>query len=821
MLHSYFTIAFRNLLKQKVFSLINILGLTIGITCCILLTLYIRDEFSYERHFDDYRSIYRLTSVFTAEKWSSKLPSSAPPAVPALLQEFPEIQAATRVATPPDVQRHYIRFHDKGFYEDNGYLVDSAFFDVFSYAFAEGDRATALDGPSAVVLSHAVARKFFGDASALDQLLIINSGNLTDTFRVTGVLKPYTHPSQLDAGLYMTMNSKGWGNIIGNTNDWSQTYIYSFIKLKPGAVAEDLVAKFPAMVEKYDVKGISTEIGYKNVLGLQPLKDMHLYSAREFSADSSIKEIGTGGNITSVYIIGSICIFILLLACINFMNLTTAKAFQRAGEVGVRKSLGANRSALIWQFMGESLTIVALAMILSLGLAQITLPLFNAFAQKDLAINTQNIGYVLVALVSVSLLTGIVAGSYPAFFLSAFKPARVLKEKHFTGNSSNWLRKGLVVFQFVVSVTLIASIFVIRKQVSFMQRKPLGFNAEYKITIPLQTDEAKAAYLNLKDRYLQLSGVADVSAASALPATATIRGIPLHPDGSTVESAQYHHWISIDENYFKMLGIRFLAGRDLNAVTDAAAFGTPLTHVVVNRASLSNNGIELKDAIGSKLHVQLNGMNLAFQIEGVVEDFHQLFMHRKLSPMIFMIPSPRTDYTGLCVAVNAADYKETLAALEKLWKEIVPNTVFEHSTLTDNVKKQYEADQRVFAVITMFTIIAIAISCLGLYGLSIYMAERRVKEIGIRKVLGASVSSIVSMLSLDFIKLVAIAFVLAVPIGYYAMNRWLENFAYKIELDVVVFVLAGIASFGIAWLTIGFEAVKAATGNPVDSLRSE
>ena len=820
MLQSYFTIAFRNLLKNKVFSVINIMGLSIGITCCILLTLYILDEFSYERHFKDYQSIYRVTSTLKTDTWTSVLPSSAPPTIPALVREFPEIEVATRVAAPPDVPTHYMTVGDKSFYENKGYLVDSTFFDVFSYAFAEGNPATALDAPSSVVLSHEVATKFFGGESALDQLIVINSGPFTDTCRITGVLQSFRNPSQIDAGFYMTMKNRGWGPAISGITDWAQTFIYSFIKLKPGVTSEKLEAGFPAMMARYDAKGMNT-LGFNNLPGLQPLKDMHLFSTGRFSNDTAIRDIGTSGNINSVYILGSICLFILLIACINFMNLTTAKAFQRAGEVGIRKTLGANRGMLIRQFLGESLTIVVLAMILSLGLVQVTLPLFNSFAQKDLVIDATNISLILGALAGVSMFTALVAGSYPAFFLSAFQPVRVLRERHFTGNASNVLRKTLVVFQFVVAITLISSIFVIRRQMTYMQEMPLGFAPEYRITIPLQTNEAKAAYLNLKNRYLQLSGVTRVSAASALPASSTIRGIPLYPSGATAENGKYHYWVSVDENYFQTLGVKMLQGRDLRAEIDGASFGVPLTSIIVNEASLRETGIKPEKAIGSKLEVNLNGQHLAFRIEGVVNDFHQFSMHREVAPMIFMIPNPRTDYNALCIVVNAATYTQTLKQLQETWKHVIPNTSFEYSLLSDNVKRQYDADQRTFAVITIFTSIAIVISCLGLYGLSIYTAERRVKEIGIRKVMGASVSGIVGMLSVDFVKLVVIAFIVAVPIGYYAMSRWLESFAYKIELSAATFILAGVVSLGIAWITIGFEAVRAALGKPVDSLRSE
>ena len=821
MLYNYFIIAFRNILKHKVFSFINVLGLTIGITCCILLALFLHYEFSYEKHFNDYQNIYRVTSTITSDQWTSTIPCTAPPAVPTFQREFPEIQSATRVVIPPDVQRHYLRFEDKTFYEDRGYVVDSTFFDVFSYSFEEGDPATALDGTSPVVLSHDLARKFFTDASALDKLLIITSGGIGDTFRVTGVLKPFEFPSQLDAGFYMGMNNKGWGKIINGMQSWAQTFIYSFVKLGPRTSAEDLTAKMPALMEKHGVKELKA-IGFAYTPGLQPLKDMHLYSAREFVNNSALTDIGPSGSIISVYIVASICVFILLIACINFINLTTAKAFQRAPEVGVRKSLGASRTVLIRQFLGESLLITLIAMILSVLFVELTLPIFNSIAQRNLSINGQNIGFIVLMLSGISIATGVISGSYPAFYLSAFQPARVLKEKYISATSSGWLRKSLVVFQFVISISLISSILIIRKQISFVQSMPLGFNPEFKITIPIQTGEAKAGYQNLKNRFKQLAGVSEVSASSALPATPTVRNLPLYQNGATAEGAVPHYWISIDENYFDMLGVKLLQGRNLNTETDAVGFMVPLTRIVVNETSLKENNIEVEKAPGTKLNVELNGEKLIFEIVGVVEDFHQFSMHKSVAPMMFIIPLPEMmDYNALCVATTAANFDRTLDDVEKIWKELMPNSIFEYSVLTENVKRQYDADQRVFAVIAIFTSIAIVLSCLGLYGLSIFTAERKVKEIGIRKVFGANVSQIVGILSFDFIKLVLIATVIAIPLGYYAMNAWLENFAYKIEMDAAVFILAAFMAITIAGLTIGFEAIKAALKNPVDSIRNE
>jgi putative ABC transport system permease protein len=822
MFQNYFIVAFRNLTRHKVFSFINILGLAIGITCCTLLALFIKDEFSYERHFKDHDNIYRVTTTIISDQLNGKLQRTSPPIGMTMLREFPDLESAARLVEMPNVARHLIQYEDKIFYETRGYVVDSTFFDIFSYDFEEGDRNTALDGPSAVVLSHDVARKIFSDESGLDKLIVINSGNSTDTFRVTGVLRPYTDKSQMDANFYMCMNSRGIGRYVNSATTWSgQNFVYAFIKLKPTASAKDLEAKFPGLLEKYGAKDLK-EIGFQKILGLQPLADMHLYSFKEFNhSQFGFMDIGEAGNITYIYIIGSICIFILLIACINFMNLTTAKAMQRAGEVGVRKSLGASRLNLIRQFLGESLVIVFLAMLLSAVLAQAALPLFNQFTQKNLSINFQNVGYIIGALLGISLITSLIAGSYPAFFLSGFQPARVLKEKYLSRSSSNWLRKSLVVFQFVISITLISSILIINKQMKFIQDKSLGFDPEYKITLPMRTAEAKLAYRQLKDRFQQLSGVKAVTASSSLPASPIMNDMLLYPDGTSVEKAHDHFMISMDEDYLKLLDIKLLAGRSLRFEKDTFRFSNPVSHILVNQASLKATGMNMEDAVGSKLHGEPQGQHMTFIIEGIVEDFHQGSMHRTVAPMFFVLPASSYDYTEMAIALDGSHYENVLSMMRNVWKELVQNTPFEYNLLSENVKRQYEADQRVFSLISAFTVIAIVISCLGLYGLSIDVAERRLKEIGIRKVLGASVSGIVGMLSKDFIKLVGIAFAVAVPLGYYGMNRWLENFVYKIEVGALVFLLAGLASFGIAWIIVGFHSVKAALRNPVDALKTE
>jgi putative ABC transport system permease protein len=816
MLKNYWIIALRNLRKHQAFSLINIFGLAIGIACCVLLSLYIKDELSYERHFDDHERIYRMYSTFIKDGVAETFPRTSPPIALALAEQFPEIEAATRLVQPPEVEQHLIQYNDKTFYEKTGYLVDSTFFDVFSYEFKEGNRFTALDGPSSVVLSSTVAEKIFGNTSPLDELIIINSGQSTDTFRVTGVLHPYKKPSHLNADFYMCMNSGGWGEYINSVTTWAwQNFTVSYLKLKPNTSPLSVEEKIPALMEKHSGTDLKNS-GLQKITNLQALDDIHLYS--DFQNSFGVGETGT---IMYVYILSSIGIFILVLACINFMNLTTAKASQRAGEVGVRKSLGATRQNLIRQFLGESMTIVAAAMLLAAVIVQLALPFFNQLTEKTLQVDTSNIFYIAGALLIIGMLTGIVAGSYPAFFLSSFQPARVLKDKRLSGGSSNFLRKGLVVFQFVISITLISSIVVIQRQLNFIQSKPLGFESEYRLMVPLRTHEAKQQYLQLKSSFSEVAGIEKISAARSLPSTPMLSDFSLYPQGSTLERSIMHRNTIVDENYFDVLDIHLIAGRGLVYETDSFSWENPNRKVLVNKASLQVFNIPLDEAVGTILLSEWENRTFKHEIVGVLDDFHQFSLHQPIAPLLFWIPANRGSYNFIVASVNKDRYKDVLSQLESKWKESVHNTPFEIDFLSDSVKRQYQNDQRVSIIITVFTGLAIFISCLGLYGLSVYVAERKVKEIGIRKILGGSVTSIVTLLSKEFVKLVLISLIIAVPIGYYIMNEWLQGFAYKIELNVVIFILTGLISLSIAWLTVGFESIKAAIANPVNSLRNE
>jgi putative ABC transport system permease protein len=815
MLKNYISIAVRNLLKHKVFSLINITGLAIGIACCTLLALYIKDEFSYEKHFANADQIYRITSTFKTSDGDLHNPRTSPPIAMAVRANLPEVVEATRVVSPPEVEQHLIQYKDKSFYERKGYLVDSTFFKVFSYDFKEGSAATALRTASSVVLTASVAEKLFGQASALDELLIITSGSSVDTFRVSGVLQPTKQKSHVDADFYMSMNSKGWGQWISSINTWAgQNFIQSYILLKENTLVSETEGKLATLLEKNGGKELR-EAGMNKTLHLQALTDIHLHSSH-YQGD-----LGDKGNITYLYILSSIGIFILLIACINFINLTTAKASQRAGEVGVRKTMGATRSSLIYQFLGESILLVVMATLLAMILVQVSLPFFNYVTQKDLSLTGINLLFLIGSLFAIALVTGFGAGSYPALYLSSFQPAIVLKNKRLSGGGSNWLRRGLVVVQFVISITLISALAIIYSQMEFIQSQSLGFNPEYNVTIPLRTAEAKASYDNLKNTIQNLSGVSNVSASTSLPATPLMRDFSLYKKGSNMQEAIHHFVVFNDEEYFKTLGIKLVAGREFVYNSDSSSWSSAKAHVLVNEESLKQLGIPLSEAIGATLYTEWRGQIKAHEIIGVVENFHQMSLHQKIEPLIFQLPASRNEYVYVTASIAANSYKSCIESMQEAWTNLNPNTPFESMLLSQQVKQQYEADSRMAMMITSFTSIAIIISCLGLYGLSIYVAERKTKEIGIRKVMGASISSLVSMLSTDFLKLIAIAFLIAVPISYYLMNEWLQTFSFRVEMNVWIFIVAGLVSFMIAWVAVGFESVKAAVNNPVDSLRNE
>lgn len=816
MLRNYIVIALRLIAKNKIFSLINVLGLSVGIACCMLIALYVQDEFNYEKGFPEYEKIFRINTTFIKDGVTEVGPYTSPPIAMELAHTLPEVQTAVRVVGSLSVEQHIVRYDDKSFFEKKAFLVDSTFLDVFPYKLLEGNAATALEAPSTVLLSEELSKKIFGSKSPLDEMIIINSGNSADTFRVTGVVARPELPSQIDANIYMSMNSNGLGEWILSENTWANNnFVGSYIKLHDPRGNKAIEPKLAQMLETHAGAELRAS-GRQKIMKLQPLADTRLYSELRKSSSAS----DNGSSITYIYIIGTIAIFILLLACINFMNLTTAKSAQRASEVGIRKSMGAFRTNLIRQFLGESMVIVGFALLVSFLMVLLVLPLFNDVMQKQLTLNANNLPFIIGATLVICLLTAVIAGSYPAFFLSSLKPAQVLKGKLLSADGSQWLRKGLVVLQFVITITLISSIVIIQQQLKFIRSKSLGFNADQVIMIPLRTQQAAQQYGAMRESFKQLGGVNMVSATSGIPSTPLFSDWGVYKEGASNDQSVQHDLVIVDKDYFNVMDIKLIAGRDFIAEQDNLEGDTiNPARIIVNEASLKALNIPLENAVGSTIYFQPGKERYRYSIIGVVKDFHQFSLHRDIRPMTFILPPDRAGFRYIAASIRMESYKQITDEMKSLWDRRINDAPFESIFLKENLKTLYTVETRTSTILTISTTIALLISCLGLYGLSVYVAERKTKEIGIRKVVGASIESIVGMLSKEYIKLIVISFAISVPLGYYFMNKWLEGFAYKITPGMSVFIISGLVSFLIAWLTISFESFRAACKNPVDAFR--
>lgn len=716
---------------------------------------------------------------------------------------------------PLETDINIVKHGDKTFFEKKAYFVDSTFLKVFPYDLIEGNEATALNAPATVLISQDLAKRIFGNGSALDESLIVNSGTAADTFRITGVVAKPEFPSHIDADLYMSMHSEGWGQWVLNQTTWANNNIVgSYLKLRDPMSYKSVEAKLPPIVEEHAGEALR-QFSRKKILTLQPLDEIRLHSklANRHQA---------GNSVLYVYMISTIGIMILVLACINFMNLTTARSAQRAGEVGIRKSMGAQRGSLIRQFLGESTIIVFFALVVAMIMVMIALPTFNSIMQKSIQLTSRNLPFIIGAGLSVAVVTTLLAGSYPAFFLSALRPAQVLKGKSGPGGSQ-WLRKGLIVFQFIITITLISGILIIRQQLSFIQSKTLGFDASQLVMIPMRTAQAAEQYPTLKNAFLELPGVEKISATTSVPSTPLSTDWMIFKSGQNAEAATTHDILRIDADYFDAMNIPLVAGRDFIVGQDNVPGDTlHRTKVILNESSLKALGFaSTMEAVGSIVYFQPEQQRIPFEVIGVVQDFHQFSLHREIRPMMFLLSGTRRYFPYIAASVNMKEWSSLSEKMKEVWDARVHTAPFESIFVSDNIKTQYASEQRTSTMLSICTAIALIISCLGLYGLSVYIAERRTKEIGIRKVVGASIPGIVGMLSKDYVKLLVISFVLSVPLGYYFAQRWLEAFAYKITPQVWIFVLSGLLSFAIAWLTISFESVKAARRNPVDTLRRE
>ncbi|MEP7165573.1 MAG: ABC transporter permease [Ferruginibacter sp.] len=817
MIKNYFKIAVRNLMKNKIFSFINIFGLTIGLTCCMLISMYVYNELSYDSYHKNIKQLYQLGTTFVKDGKDDRTANTPAPMAKAIQMEFPEILQTTRLLKAFADDKTLLQYSTpdgevRSFYETNAYLADSTFFKVLTYDFKEGNGTTALENPNSVVISEDIAHKFFGKEPALNKVIHISSNTNGDhDFIITGVFVPSKTPTHIDARFFMSIGGGDIATYISSRTDLaSNNMFYTYLVLKDGSDPKKLESKFPAFIDKYAGKDLKAMGFYKKQF-LTPVKDIHLDA-------KTTSNVTTPGSLTYLYILSSIALFTLLIACINFMNLSTARSFKRSAEVGIRKVLGAEKNALIRQFLGESVVMSLMAFIIALGISQLLLPLFSTLAGQKISFSFAQHAFLLAAFFVLAIITGLLAGSYPAFYLSSFKPVKVLKGKLQNSFAAVSFRKLLVIFQFVISVVLIVASVVIVNQMRFMRNKDLGFQKDQQIIIPMRSNVAKDIYTSLKNEIGRDPSIRSVGAAQYYPGIMHPSDMPLYKDGLTMQEGKRVFMNYVDEDFLQTLGIKLIAGRSFSkefiTVDTSAA-------VILNEEAIKQMGFASpQDAIGKTANIDWQGRTIKIPIVGIVKDFHFKELHAPIEPYGFQL-NTGNPYNYMFAHANSKNINATLRSIETAWHKLDPNEPFEYSFLNDDFQKNYESGNRLASIVSYFTIIAILISCLGLFGLSLFSTEQRTKEIGIRKVLGATAGDIVTLLSKDFVKLILIAIIIASPIAWFVMNKWLQDFAYRININWSVFLITSVIAVCIALLTVSFQAIKAAISNPVKSLRTE
>jgi len=807
MIRNYIKTAFRNLLKNKGFTAINVLGLALGLATCLLIVFYVFDELSFDRYNVNLEHIYRLNNNIKFGGNEGVYSESPAPTAAALKADFPEIEQVTRFR-----QRggNLVKKGDHNIQEDMMVYADPSVFKVFTLPMIDGDPATALKETHSVVINEKTALKYFNTTNAVGKVLTFND---TALYKVTGVMKNIPKQSHFDFDFFISMSSLNESK----DDSWFSNNFDTYILFRPDADINRFTAKLPEFVKKHAEPQLQS-ILHMNFATLEkggnyfrfspfPLKKIHLESTAKY-------DLGTKGDIKIVYIFSAIAIFILLIACVNFMNLSTARSSNRAKEVGVRKVLGSPRKYLIAQFLTESVMVTLAGAIIAVLLAWGFLPLFNQMSGKELAVTPQIISWLIPVMVVFIIMVGCIAGSYPALFLSGFQPIEVLKGKLASGFKGGMLRSSLVVFQFFISIVLIIGTFVIYNQLQYIQNKDVGYNRDHVMIINRTWTLGKKAKV-FKDEVKQLAGVKNATMTGFLPTGGDNNNSTLFKDPvlDAKRSVQSAIW-TIDEDYIPTLGIKVKTGRNFSR-----EMKTDTDAIIINEAAEQLLGF--KDPLNQLLYLPMDSkasIMKPFHIVGVIKNFNFKSLRESVTPLVLF----DSDDTGaLTVRMNSTDIPGLLAQIKSKWASLSPNLQFDYSFMNEDYEGLYRAEQRTGKIAVAFTSLAVVIACLGLFGLAAYAAEQRTKEIGIRKVLGASISTIVGMLSKDFIKLVLIAILVAAPVGWFFMNKWLEGFAYRQEFQWWVVILAGVGAILIAFITISFQSIKAALTNPVKSLKSE
>lgn len=806
MFKNYFKTALRNLLRYKGFAIINISSLTIGIIGCLVIGLFVWDEWQYDKNIPGNENIYRIYEEHKNNDVITYGASVVPAYATFLKRTYPEVDTTTRILM--SIDKFLMEAGEKRNYENKGWFVEPSFFNMFSLKFKSGDPATALTAPNTIVINEDLAKRYFNNEDPLNKIITIDK----DTFAVKGVLAKLPGHFHLDFNYLISLPSAGIPK--ERMERWTWHQFYTYVRLKPGANAHQLQEKLQAHMKK-EIFPTLTQAGSTFLPLFQPLKDIHLGSA-DFIYDNAVR-----GNQTYVKALTIIALFVLVIACFNFVNLATARSFRRAKEIGVRKVIGAERKQLVIQFIGETILLAVIAMILSIAATFLIVPLLNKFADKSIVFNPFSNPLLGLIILGAGVFIGILAGIYPALVLSGFQPIKVLKNMKLVGSGGGaWLRHALVVTQFALSVLLIVSTTIVYQQTRFLNSKDVGFNKHQVVYFQIKGDLEKNLE-TFKTELKKSSNVVSITSGYGLPGD-RFAGDGVKTFGNDGEKDRSANVFIADHDYVKTLGLRIVAGRDFSramSTDENEAF-------LINEAAVKEWGYGTPEkALGQRLAWNewepkdtANPVKRG-KIIGVVQDFHYKSLHERVTPSVIQV-YPRVQY-AVAVKLRTADIKNTIAYINGVWSKFLPGYPLDYKFMDETYGTMYKAETKLSDLLWIFTVMAIVVGCMGLFGLAAFSAEQRTKELGIRKVLGANAFNIVGLLSKNFLVLVAISAVIAFPVAWWAMNNWLEDFPYRITISWWIFGIAIVAALGIALITVSFQAIKAALTNPVKSLRTE
>lgn len=809
MLKNYIKIAWRNFTNLKSFGIINLIGLTAGTVCSLAILLYVQSQFGFERQFDHFENIYKVTTYINnhGEFPDSDFISASPAIGPVLAEDFDEIIRQARVI---GLEGEYLmkpEGSDKAFFESNSYVVDSTFFELFSFSMIEGNSKTALKEPRSLVLSSGLATKLFGEGnSALGKQVQLISEEEDLSMKVTGVFDENEGDTHLNPNFILSMSSTGLGNFVLNNDGWAgNNFVHTYVQLSPQANPDDVVKKLPNFLESHGgVQLKSANMDKK--LGLFPIKDLNLKSAHYSFPLSKVSDINY------LYILIAIGFFIQLMACINYINLTTAQGMRRAKEIGVRKVNGASSGSLMFQFVIESIFFSLLAVLFAVPILIGSLPYLNQLFDSSLVTGDVLSLDMFASILLLGFATGIISGAYPAFYLGMVNVNKIFKVKSQSSRSPYSLRNGLVVFQFAMVFLLIYAVTVVSQQLSHLNEKDAGFSKNQKLVIPLKTASVSANYTTLKNQFEALSQVNSVTACEFYPSQNIFHDNKMYRKGTSVSDGKIVHINSTRENFFETMGIKLLEGRTINE--------NDSTQMVVNETFLNHFGIAQKEAIGA-LFEPWNpdgGITPAYEIVGVIQDYNFLSLRSEIQPVATFYDA---DLSNAVVSFNAESPTEVLRAIEENWLAINPGIPFEYSFLDDEMAKVYQDEIRLKKVAYTFTSLAVLISLLGIWGLVSFSLDQRTKEIGVRKVLGASVSELTQLLSKEFIVLVGCSVLIGAPLAYFAMDSWLSGFASKIDNTSFLLISSAVITILVSMVTVIYKTVNAANANPIHSIMKD